>query len=369
MILPSRRNLVRTVSWNGRTAVRKLFENPGDWQCELELLRMLSGKACAPAVLTSAPGIILTEYLPHPTLLDELERQEREGFSSAPWLALRRWLEDVQALTGFLPGDGNLRNFLWDGERIHGLDFEGYSPAEPSEALAQIAAFILEYNPRGTAVKQQAARCIFDGNVDAERQKLRLRRQKKPVQPLNASFVLLAGGKSTRMGCDKASLPFFGTSLLQLQLDKARLLGADDILISGARDFVDGAHVIPDIFPERGPLGGLHACFQAAKHPFCIVLGADMPLLPVCELRALTHEHMESGAEITLCVHGERWEPLAGVYNSALSARIGPMISSSGAPVRALIKSSDCRFRQSPLPEEYWINCNTPEAYASIIGG
>jgi len=369
MILPSRRNLVRTVEWNGRTAVRKLFNDPADWQRELDLLRLLGGRIPAPGVLVAAPGILLTEYLPHPTLLDELERQEREGFSPAPWLALRQWIERVCALTGLLPGDGNLRNFLWDGSRIHGLDFEGYAQGAPAGSLAQIAAYILEYHPRDTLVKRRAARCLFDGSADAARLSLIERRRKKADSPPELSFILLAGGKSTRMGRDKASLPFFGTSLLQLQLDKARLMGCGDILISGADHSADGAKTVPDVYPDRGPLGGLHACLREAKHTNCIVLGADMPLLPPCELRALAREHASSGAEITLAVHSERWEPLAGVYNSALADRIAPMIEHSGAPVRALIQKSDCRFRQSPLSEEFWINCNTPEAYASITGG
>lgn len=369
MILPSRRNLVRTVDYNGRAAVRKLFDSPEDWRKEAGILRRLEASSAAPKILATAPGILLMEYLPFPTLLDELERQEREGFSAAPWLSLRRTIGDIFSLTGLAPGDGNLRNFLWNGADVHALDFEQYVPSALTDALSQIAAFILEYHPRDTAVKRQAAQCLFDGNVDAARQALLERRRKKHMQTLDASFILLAGGKSSRMGRDKASLPFFGTTLLELQLDKARLLGADDILVSGAHSVPEGVRTVTDVYPDRGPLGGLHACLREAKHPRCIVLGVDMPLLPPCELRSLAHDHANTGAEITLAVHNDRWEPIAGVYTSSLSERIAPMIAFSGAPVRALIQKSDCRFRQSLLSEEFWINCNTPEIYASLIGG
>lgn len=183
----------------------------------------------------------------------------------------------------------------------------------------------------------------------------------------DASFILLAGGKSSRMGQDKASLPLLGTSLLQLQLEKAQLMGIDDILVSGAREDVPGARVIPDVYPERGPLGGLHACLQAAKHPCAVVLSVDMPLLPSCMLRELVENHTQSGAEITLAVHGDRWQPLVGVYNSDLSGRIAPMIETSGAPVRALIKESRCRFVHSAIPDAFWANCNTPEEWTEIL--
>lgn len=369
MRFPSRRNLVRTVEWHGKTAVRKLFASPDDWHAEEAMLRRLSGHIAVPGVLASIPGVLLLEYLPCPTLLDELDRQEREGFFAEPWLALRRYLEQVHSLTGLLPGDGNLRNFLWDGKQIYGLDFEGYQALAPGDSFPQIAAYILEYTPRDTSVKQRAARILFDGSTDAARRTLLERRSHRTVSDIDASFVLLAGGRSSRMGQDKASLPAMGSTLLELQLDKALLLGCSDILISGAPCASGAARTIPDSYADRGPLGGLHACLQAARHPRSIVLGVDMPLIPVCELRALLDDHIDSRSEITLAVHGDRWQPLAGVYNSDLSGRIAPLIASSGAPVRALIQKSVCRFRQTQLSEDFWANCNTPETYRSIFSG
>lgn len=369
MIYPSRRNLVRRVEWNGRTAVRKLFASPDDWQQEWQIGSMLSGCVRVPEILASVPGVLLMEHVPGRTLLDELERQEREGFSPNPWLALRSWLHVVHDRTGLCPGDGNLRNFLWHDAQICGIDFEGYRPQPLADALSEIAAFVLEYTPRNTAVKQQAARILFPGNINSAREALLARRRQKPSRPADVSFLLLCGGKSTRMQRDKASLPFLGTTLLEFQLDKARLTGCRDILIGGARHASSDAKTVSDLLPDRGPLGGLHAGLRAAAHRDCIVLGVDMPLLPVCELRAQLASHRESGAEITLAQHDGKWEPLAGVYASDLSDRIAPMIESAGAPVRALLKNSDCRFRQSSLPESFWANCNTPDEWQSLFGG
>ena len=367
MRFTSRRNFVRTVGYGGQTAVRKLFFSPEDWQREEENLRALTGIVPVPKRVASVPGILLMEYLPHPTLLNELERQEREGFSAAPWLSLRRWLEKAHACTSLVPSDGNLRNFLWDGAQVTGLDFENYIPGELSEALPSVAAFLLEYDPSDTPVKRQAARILFDGNPERHRTLLRERRMRKRNASADASFILLAGGKSSRMGQDKASLPLLGTSLLQLQLEKAQLMGIDDILVSGAREDVPGARVIPDVYPERGPLGGLHACLREAKHSRAVVLSVDMPLIPPSQLHDLLDHHLQDNAEITLGMHGDRWQPLAGVYNVGLHARIEPLIEASGAPVRALIKESRCRFVPSAIPDAFWANCNTPEEWTEIL--
>ena len=369
MIFSSRRNLVRTVEWNGCTAVRKLFASPDDWQHELEVWQSLCGRVAVPEIYISVPGALLMEYLPGSTLLDELDRQEREGFCAAPWLALRKWLKDVHTITGLCPSDGNLRNFLWNGRNLFGIDFEGYAHLPFADVLAKIAAFILEYSPRNTMIKQQAAGVLFEGDTSRAQQLLLERRQKKHVLQTDAAFILLAGGKSSRMGCDKASLPFLGSTLMEFQLDKARLLGCRDILVSGEHPEVEGIRSIADIYPERGPLGGLHACLRAADHTSCIVLGVDMPFLPVCELRALLREHQASGAEITIAVHEDRWEPLAGVYDSGLAERIEPMIELSGAPVRALLQRSACRFRRTELRELFWMNCNTPDEWETVFAG
>lgn len=366
MRFTSRRNYVRTVEYDGQTAVRKLFFSPEDWQREKEILRTLTGIVPVPKCIASVPGILLTEYLPHPTLLDELERQEREGFSAAPWLSLRKWLEKAHACTNLVPSDGNLRNFLWNGAQVTGLDFENYTAGELSDTLPAVAAFLLEYDPKDTPVKRQAAKILFDENPEKYRTLLRERRRRKRNAPVDASFILLAGGKSSRMGQDKASLPLLGTSLLQLQLEKAQLLGIDDILISGAREDIPGARVVPDVYPERGPLGGLHACLREAKHSRAVVLSVDMPLIPPSLLHDLLDHHLQDSAEITLGMHADRWQPLAGVYDTALHARIEPLIEACGAPVRSLIRQSDCRYLPDTLPDAFWTNCNTPEDWREV---
>ena len=63
------------------------------------------------------------------------------------------------------------------------------------------------------------------------------------------------------------------------------------------------------------------------------------------------------------------WEPLIGVYDRALHAQIEPLIREHGAPVRALMESCPCQRWPSQLPEPFWTNCNTPEAYQSLLNG
>lgn len=110
------------------------------------------------------------------------------------------------------------------------------------------------------------------------------------------SAILLAGGKSSRMGRDKAALPFRGMTLVEWQVQKLRGLGIEDIMLSGCRRSVEGTRTFLDECPDRGPLGGLHACMKRALHPDCLVLSVDVPLVPPQALAELVRVHRERGS-------------------------------------------------------------------------
>ena len=110
------------------------------------------------------------------------------------------------------------------------------------------------------------------------------------------SGILLTGGKSTRMGTDKASLPFGNGTLLTVQLEKFRALGITDVLISG---YGDGQ--IPDDVPGCGPLGGLAACLPRVQNPCALVISVDVPLVSESTLRRLIGAHTGG---VTILRHG-----------------------------------------------------------------
>ena len=180
------------------------------------------------------------------------------------------------------------------------------------------------------------------------------------------SAILLAGGKSSRMGRDKAALPFHGMTLLEWQVKKLQALGVEDIMLSGSRQGMDGVRVVPDEFPDRGPLSGLHACMKAAAHPDCLVLSVDVPLVPPPALAALVRVHRESGGAVTLLCHGDRWEPLMGVYQSGLFRRAESILRGKNTAVRRLLDETGFQVVDWSGDEALFLNCNTPEDYERL---
>jgi molybdopterin-guanine dinucleotide biosynthesis protein A len=132
---------------------------------------------------------------------------------------------------------------------------------------------------------------------------------------MNFSAVILAGGRSLRMGRDKAALRLQGKSLLTRQVELARELGAAEVFISGRAgvDYIEpGCVVLKDAFEEAGPLAGIESALTATSTPLLLVLAVDMPNLRVAPLRVLIAQCMEDRGGISRV--NNRVEPLAAVY-------------------------------------------------------
>lgn len=104
------------------------------------------------------------------------------------------------------------------------------------------------------------------------------------------SMVVLAGGKSSRMGREKSDLLFEGQTFLQRQIQKGKSLGIADILVSGYQGEQCSERIVKDRYPGKGPLGGLEAAFREVKNPYCLVMTVDVPLVTVEVLRTLIRQ-------------------------------------------------------------------------------
>ncbi len=97
--------------------------------------------------------------------------------------------------------------------------------------------------------------------------------------------IILAGGRSSRMGQDKAMLQIAGETQLQRTVALAIAVGCEQILVSRNQP-----GFIEDVYPEAGPLAGIQAALLHATASQCLVLAIDTPLLnPEVLMPLLTH--------------------------------------------------------------------------------
>lgn len=134
----------------------------------------------------------------------------------------------------------------------------------------------------------------------------------------NFSAVLLAAGRSTRMGRDKALLEIDGVPLWQRQRDVLSRAGAAEIFVSAhpeqewTRRATGFTALLHDAFPNCGPLAGLTAGLERAGHPHLAVFAIDLPRMTTDWFVALLAECAPG-----VGVVGRRddfFEPLAAIY-------------------------------------------------------
>ena len=183
------------------------------------------------------------------------------------------------------------------------------------------------------------------------------------------SLLLLAGGKSSRMGTDKADLLYGDKTFLEHMLAKAHSLKIEKCFVSGYPSRSGSVRSVPDQFPDRGPLGGIHAGMMAMDTPYCLVLPVDAPLLPLHILESLLRAHRKSPErdKVLIWEHGDRKEPLIAVYPVAMAAVIEELIRDRAVPVfRALDRFgyNSCRIE---IDEAEIINVNTRRLYEEIL--
>ncbi len=178
------------------------------------------------------------------------------------------------------------------------------------------------------------------------------------------SAAVLAGGYSSRMGRDKALLELNGKTLLELQTERLRKLGIRDIMISGAKHRLSGTRNIPDVFPHRGPVSGIHACMKNAEKPSLLVISVDVPLIPSEALEGLIRAHTGG---ITALEHGGRIEPLIAVYDCSLAEAAERILHGERRAVSELFNAAPLRRWVCPFDGELLSGCNTPEEYARIL--
>jgi len=131
----------------------------------------------------------------------------------------------------------------------------------------------------------------------------------------DTSAVLLAGGESRRMGTDKATFPFRGKPLWQIQLETLRRLRPAEIFLSARMDpswRPRDVQFIADVPPSRGPLSGIAASLVNIRTAHLLVLAIDMPFMTENYLRSIC-DAMEPGRGVIANINN-RAEPLAAVY-------------------------------------------------------
>jgi molybdopterin-guanine dinucleotide biosynthesis protein A len=96
----------------------------------------------------------------------------------------------------------------------------------------------------------------------------------------NVTIAINAGGKSTRMGSDKAFLEVGGRPMIERIIEQTKGLGEQIIITNTPERYAHlGLPMFKDVLPDQGALGGLYTAIHAAAQPYALVLACDMPFV------------------------------------------------------------------------------------------
>lgn len=192
--------------------------------------------------------------------------------------------------------------------------------------------------------------------------------------------VVLAGGRSSRMGQDKASLVIGGAPLLQRVVGRLRV-ALDEVLVIGPDQLstlVPGVWVAPDREPGAGPLGGLVTALSLLRTPRIFLVACDMPFVAPQLIRAMAALSSEpsserAAADAVLLRTGRGLEYLHGVYSRSCLPAAERALASEDRSLHGLVASLAVReltlewaaaFDPAGLST---FNANTPEDWRRAV--
>ncbi|MFQ6111228.1 MAG: molybdenum cofactor guanylyltransferase [Nitrospinota bacterium] len=187
---------------------------------------------------------------------------------------------------------------------------------------------------------------------------------------VDVTGVILAGGESSRMGRNKAFLEVGGERLVDRAVSLLEGLFEELILIANdlsAYAYL-GLRTLPDRFPGKKSLGGIHTALLHMKTPYCFVAACDMPFLKEGLVRYLLS--LREGYEVVVPRLDWGLEPLCAVYSQACLKPIERLLNRGDLKiinffpeVRVCEVARDDLMRFDPELDSFF-NINTPEDLA-----
>ncbi len=183
---------------------------------------------------------------------------------------------------------------------------------------------------------------------------------------IQATGVILAGGKSRRMGSDKAFLEVGEAAMIQHVASELRKVFNEVLLAGGtqAKGELLGLQVLPDRIPGRGPLSGIHAALYGASNSKCLVTACDMPFVSAALASFMIGQ--ADGYDAAVPSHGIYVQPLFAVYDRNCIEAIEQTLGASKPKVADFYP----RVRVNYVSEKYlraianidiaFFNVNTP---------
>lgn len=177
------------------------------------------------------------------------------------------------------------------------------------------------------------------------------------------SGIVLAGGKSSRMGTDKPLLQLKGKPMIQYSIDALKPLCEEITIVSNGDHLADfGYPVVADRFLEAGPVAGIHAGLSHSSNEKCIVLGCDLPNISSLLLQQLLDVYQEGTTLVARCAG--QMHPLVGIYQKSTLVLLEQFLNNDSRKLRdCLVELNACVHKFPESMQDHFANINTPNEW------
>ncbi len=189
--------------------------------------------------------------------------------------------------------------------------------------------------------------------------------------------IILAGGKSSRMGFDKQFLKLRDKYIVEMITEKLEKVFNEIIIVTGKPEeyMKYGYKLVEDEIKDFGPLAGIHVGLKSSSSIHNYIVACDMPFINieyVNYMRSLINEH-EGRVDGVITRLGEWIEPFNAFYSKSLLKRLEENIVKGNKQINILLQDSKVLYVSEAVAREFspdwdmFTNVNTIKDYESLM--
>ncbi|MBU1913562.1 MAG: molybdenum cofactor guanylyltransferase MobA [Candidatus Omnitrophica bacterium] len=187
----------------------------------------------------------------------------------------------------------------------------------------------------------------------------------KETLPNISTGVILAGGRSSRMGRPKALLTVNGKRMIDIILEVFHSLFNEIFIVTDDKNnFVEfkDVKIVEDSISGYGPLGGIYTGLKSISNDKAFFVACDMPFLHIGLIKRLLNISKENGCDCVVPYTSRSIEPLHAVYSSKILGKIEHLLKEKEFSLNQLLKRCNCEYIKVKKGEYLsFFNVNTPE--------
>lgn len=183
--------------------------------------------------------------------------------------------------------------------------------------------------------------------------------------------VILAGGKSSRMGFDKQFLKIGEKRLMDILINEIKEEFKDIIIVTNKpekyKNLYKSCRIVSDEIESQGPLSGIHIGLKESKSKYAYFIACDMPKVNIPYIRYMKEELIKTGADACVTEDGYKMQPFNAFYSKEVFCKIEDLLREGKKSMFSFINIINTHFIGKKEVEKYnkdfnmFFNLNTPK--------